>query len=221
MDCDLQDPPEGIVELYKEVTIKNYDYVLARRVGRRDSLYRRVASYAFHKLFSIISGQKFDHRIGNFRIINRKVLVALNMLEDNIRFFAGMNTWVGFSAGVIDIPHAQRLTGKSSYSLPKLVRLSAQWSIAYSKRLISFALYMGMITCVSAVSYGVFIVYRAVFHGIAVQGWSSIMTSVFFLSGVILFFNGILGLYISAIFDEVRKRPIYIVDDDSFEGGEK
>ena len=212
MDCDLQDQPEDIPKLYRKA-LEGYDVVLALRTDRKDSLFKRLSSYLFFKLFRYLSGLDYDADAGNFRIISRKVADSYRQMRENLRLFGGLVTWMGFPTASIEANHAERLAGKSSYTFSKLVQLAFETIIAYSDKPLRITVKLGLLISVVAFGFGIYFIVENLKDGQPVAGWSSLIVSLYFLGGVIISTLGIVGIYLGKVFDEVKRRPLYIIAD--------
>jgi len=210
MDCDLQDQPEEIPRLYAKAK-EGYDMVIIRRVGRKDTLLKRFTSWSFYKLFNFLSGSNYDWQIGNYRIMSDKVVDNFRLIREQLRFFPSLAGWLGFSVATIDAAHAARFQGKTSYTFSKLWRLAIDTIIAYSDKPLRMTIQLGFLMAFCSFMFGGYIFYRAIFFGFKVVGWGSLMVSLFFIGGLIIFNLGIIGIYLGKTFDEAKKRPLYIV----------
>ena len=210
MDCDLQDQPEEIPRLYAKAQ-EGFDVVLARRGKRKDALPKRIASYAFYKLFSYLAGIRYDAEVGNFRIISKKVVKYFQTMREKLRFFGGMVDWMGFPTTSISVQHAERFEGKSTYTFRKLLTLATETIIAYSDKPLKLSIRFGFAMSFFAFLYGLYILYRALVYGSAITGWSSLIVSFYLLGGIIIGILGIIGIYLGKTFDETKKRPLYII----------
>ena len=210
MDGDLQDVPEEILNLYKK-SQEGYDIVQARRANRNDSFYKRLSSRLFYKLFGYLTDTEHDSLIGNFGIYNRKVIASVNDLGDSIRFFPTLVHYVGFSKTTLDVKHDKRSSGKSSYSFKGLLVLSLNNIIAFSDKPLRLTIKFGGLIVLLSFIYAFYTLYLFFVGGITVTGYTTMVLSVWFLSGVIIFILGILGLYLGKTFDKVKDRPSYIV----------
>jgi len=215
MDCDLQDRPEEIPRLYAKAQ-DGYDIVLARRGARQDPLLKRFASWLFYRIFSYLADIKYDGESGNFRIMSRKVVENFGRMREQLRFFGGLVHWMGFRTTSIDVEHAERFDGKSTYTFSKLWKLATDTIIAYSDKPLRLAVRLGFLMSFSSFCYGAYIVGRVVIHGSPVPGWSSLIVSLFFIGGIIVAILGIIGIYLGKTFDECKKRPLYIVSQLTF-----
>jgi dolichol-phosphate mannosyltransferase len=210
MDCDLQDRPEEIPRLYAKV-MEGFDIVCARRGRRKDPLWKRWTSVVFAKTFSLLSGMKYDPEVANFRIISRKVIDAYCSMGEKLRFFGGHLEWLGFSAAYIDVKHGARHDGKSSYTLGKLINLAVDTIVAYSDKPLRLSIKTGFVIACFSFLYALYLGYRKLVLAIPVEGWTSIMVSVWFLGGLIIANLGIIGIYLGKVFDETKKRPLYVI----------
>jgi dolichol-phosphate mannosyltransferase len=210
MDCDLQDPPEEIPRLF-EKALEGHDIVCARRVKRRDPTWKRCASRFFVAIFNWLSGMSYDPQVANFRIVSRLVVDAYSRMEERTPFFGGHLEWLGFSVGYIDIQHGWRHSGKSSYSLRKLLRLAADVIVAYSNKPLKISIAVGCLLTLFSFGYAVYIICKQLFWGVPVDGWTSLMVSMGFLGGMVIGNLGIIGLYLGKVYDETKRRPHYVV----------
>lgn len=211
MDCDLQDRPEEIPNLYHKA-LEGFDIVFARRVNRKDSYNKKLSSKIFYNTFSYLSGIEQDGTIGNFGVYNRKVIAVINQMREPMRAFLPMAKWVGFKTTKVDIKHDERFDGKSSYSLSKLMQLALDAAIAYSDKPLKLTIKLGFSISLIAVLYATYNLTVYLLGLVKLSGYTSIIISIWFLSGLIIFTLGILGLYISKIFEGIKARPIYIID---------
>lgn len=211
MDCDLQDRPEEIPKLYAEA-LKGYDIVFARRVERQDGFFKKLSSQLFYKVFSYLSGVEQDGTIANFGIFSRKAIDAINSLREPMRSFSSMSRWVGFKKTAVDVRHGERFEGKSSYNWSKLIDLAMEIAVSYSQKPLKLTIKLGLFISLLSVIYTIYNAIAYYCGIIKVSGYTSLIISIWFLSGLIIFILGILGLYIGKTFDGIKNRPIYIVD---------
>jgi len=210
MDCDLQDQPEEIPKFY-EAAQKGYDVVFGRRVVRRDALFKRLSSKVFNWLLGLLTGEKLDPSIANFGIYRRAVIDAVLEIRELNRSFPMFVRWLGFRRTTVEVRHAERPSGKSSYTLRKLLKFALSNVVAYSNRPLTLSIYFGLAVSGASFLFGVYLVGRYLFHGIGVAGWTSLMVSLYFIAGLLFANLGLLGLYLGKIFDEAKKRPLYAV----------
>jgi len=216
MDCDLQDRPEEIPHLYTKAQ-EGYDIVLARRGVRQDPPLKRFTSWLFYKIFSYLADIEYDGQTGNFRIMSRKVVENYRLMREQLRFFGGLVQWMGFPSTSIDVKHAERFEGQSTYTFAKLWRLASETIIAYSDKPLRLAIRFGFMMAFMAFCYGVYIFMRALLYGSPIEGWSSLIVSIYFIGGIIISILGVMGIYLGKTFDESKKRPLYIVRRTTFD----
>lgn len=216
MDCDLQDRPEEIPRLYWKA-LEGYDVVMAKRWRRNDPVIKRFTSWLFYKVFSYLADMDYDGQNGNFRIISRQVVNSFRSMRERLRFFGGLVAWMGFSTASIDVQHDERFAGCTSYTFRKLWKLASETVIAYSDKPLRLAIRFGFVISALAFAYGGYIVYLALAFGTPIMGWSSLIVSLYFLGGIIISILGILGVYLGNTFDEVKRRPLYIISHTTFD----
>jgi glycosyltransferase involved in cell wall biosynthesis len=217
MDCDLQDQPEEIPRLYAKA-LEGYDVVLARRGRRTEGAGRRAMSWLFYRIFSWLADTEYDGDAGNFRIISRKVVVNCRSMREQLRFFGGLINWMGFPTASVEVTHAPRHDGRSTYTFAKLCKLASDTIIAYSDKPLRLSVRFGFIMSFLAFGYGVYIFLDAWLHGSPVAGWPSLIVSIYFIGGIIISILGIIGIYLGKTFDEAKKRPLYVVSKTTFDG---
>lgn len=210
MDCDMQDRPEEIPRLYAKA-LEGHDMVLAVRTERQHPLHRRATSWIFYKAFNYLTDMKYDGRIGNFRIMSIKVVDQFCLMREQLRFFGGLLYWMGFPTVTLNVAHAERCEGKSTYTYRKLWKLAMDTIIAYSDKPLRLCVKFGFILSFFSMLLAVYIIYKYLRYGVPVMGWSSLMVSLYFIGGAIIATLGIIGIYIGKTFDETKKRPLYII----------
>lgn len=212
VDCDLQDDPSEILAMLNK-SKKNADsIVLARRMNRKDGVLKRITSRWFHNILSFLSGLSLDPRVGNFGVYPKASIEAVLSMKDSIRYFPTMISWVGFQKIYHDIEHRSRFEGKSSYSFKRLLNLALDIILSYSDKPIRTVIYLGL--GVSIASFGIAVYYfiGALSGLFEVTGFASIMVSIWFLSGMILFSMGVIGLYVGKAFEAAKGRPSFIIE---------
>jgi dolichol-phosphate mannosyltransferase len=212
MDCDLQDRPEEIPNLYQWAQ-DGWDIVFARRMIRRDGFWKKASSRVFYAVFSFLTDTKHDGSIANFGIYHRKVIAAILSMKDYTRYFPTMSQWVGFKRTYLDVQHARRVEGKSSYNWSKLIKLAFDNIIAFSDKPLRLTVYFGLFIVSFSFFLGIIYLFKYYMGHIVVLGFTSLIISIWFLSGVVIATLGIVGLYIGKTFDKVKDRPVYIVQE--------
>jgi dolichol-phosphate mannosyltransferase len=213
MDCDLQDRPEEIPALYAHAK-KGWDVVVARRRDRRDSWLKKRFSALFYAVLSFLSETKQDASVANFGIYHRRVVDAVLSLGEQTQYFPVMVRWVGFRQTGIEVEHAARFAGESSYDFIKLFRLAVRICLAFSDRLLVMAIWFGGVVIVSSGMAAAFLLWGALTGHIHVLGWSSLMISIWMVCGILTTMTGIAGLYIARIFNETKQRPRFIIREE-------
>lgn len=219
MDCDLQDRPEEIASLYQKAK-EGFDVVLARRAERQDSFIKRSSSFLFYRTLSYLTGSRQDPSIANFGIYRKPVIDALQQMREPIRYFPTMVRWVGFRRTTLDVTHAERFSGTTTYNWNRLFRLALDIILANSDKPIRIVVKLGFIIAIISFLIGARVLYQYFLHQITVPGYTSLLVSIWFIGGMMLFVLGLIGLYIGKIFEGVKNRPIYIIAEATNNGVE-
>ncbi|TDH27807.1 glycosyltransferase [Segetibacter sp. 3557_3] len=209
MDSDLQDMPEEILPLYQRA-LEGYDIVLCRRKQRTDGWIKRFFSALFYRFLSFITGKKIDASIANFGIYSHKVINVIVQMRESIRYFPMMVLWVGFKSSSIEVLHGERGQGKSNYNFRRLLRLGLDVVLSYSDKPLEIVAATGCLISLATAIAGVVQLYRYFNHAITVQGYTSLLLSIWFLCGLIIATLGIVGLYVGKTFQGIKNRPLYI-----------
>jgi glycosyltransferase involved in cell wall biosynthesis len=212
MDCDLQDQPEGIQNLYSKATEGN-EVVFARRISRGDSLYRSLVSKIFILLFNWLGDMEFDNSIANFSICSRRVIDSVCRFRERNRSFPMMVFEIGFQRATVDIARSSRFEGESGYNFAKLFDLAIQCILARSNKPLRLSIRFGFMLSILSLVFGGVILFRYLFNEIGVPGWTTLALLISFLGGLGFANLGILGLYLGRVFDEVKNRPLYFVQN--------
>ena len=213
LDCDLQDEPKRIIELYNEA-LKGFDIVFASRQNRKDGFLKKLFSKLFYKILSYLSETELDSSIANFVLYKRKVVKAMASVGDYYRYYPMLNQWVGFKTTKLLIPHAERKDNKaSSYSFKKRLTLAFTTIISFSDKPLHLVLKLGISIVGLFFVLALGFVLRYFILDIQVSGWLSIFLSVCLLSGIMIIIMGILGVYMGKIFDTVKNRPVYLIKE--------
>lgn len=212
MDCDLQDVPEEIPKLYNKI-LEGYDCVVASRYNRQDGYFKKLFSKLFHQSLTYLTGTYHDASVANFGIYKRKVVNAIVGMRESIRYFPVQRTWVGFNRTTIEVDHASRFEGETSYNFARLINLAIDIILAYSDKPLRIMVKLGMIISVISILTALSYVVYAIVEGFDVLGYASLIISIWFFSGLIISMLGIVGLYVGKTFEGVKSRPIYIIDE--------
>lgn len=210
MDCDLQDPPENIPLLYRKA-IEGYDVVLARRKEKRHSLLRRMASRLYFKLMNVFNRTPLDGEFGSFSIISRKVIDTFLQFQDCERHYLFILQWIGFRSASIEYEHAARHSGSSSYDLSRLITHALDGMFFQTTILLRWIVYLGFWISSAGFLLAAYFVYMYLAHSV-VPGFTSLVVLILVIGGFIIMSTGITGLYIGKVFNQVKGRPLYVID---------
>jgi glycosyltransferase involved in cell wall biosynthesis len=213
MDADLQDPPEVVLEMMEKWRA-GFDVVYGRRRQRQgETWFKLVTARAFYRVFAAMIPIDVPLDTGDFRLMSRRVVVALRELRETHRFVRGMVAWVGFKQTEVLYDRPGRFAGETKYPLRKMMRFALDGITSFSVLPLRFATYVGMLMIVASVGVIVWaLVAKYAMHQV-VQGWTAIMIVIAIFSSVQLLMIGILGEYIGRIYEEVKRRPLYVVGD--------
>ena len=213
MDCDMQDQPKEIAKLYKKA-LEGYDIVLGQRENRKDKFLKKLSSKLFYKVFNYLSGGHFNNEIGNFGIYRKKAIDSILNINDYIKFFPLFINWVGFRNISIPIEHGEREEGKSSYSISRLLKLAFNVIVSFSDKPLRLFINFGLGISILSFILGIYYLYLSITHKITQPGFSSLILSIWFLSGIIISCIGIVGVYLGKTFDQAKNRPTFIIDEE-------
>lgn len=212
MDADLQDPPELIFD-FLEKWREGFEIVYGVRICRNsDTGLKRVTAKWFYRIFNQLSGVEIPENTGDFRLLDRRVVNALNELPERSRFMKGLFSWVGFKAIGVPYKRNPRAAGQTKFSFWKLWNFALDGLIGFSTIPLRIWSYFGAIISFLSFIYAGMIILKVLIYGKDVPGYASLLTVVLFFGGIQLLTIGILGEYISRLFVEVKRRPLYIVD---------
>jgi dolichol-phosphate mannosyltransferase len=212
IDCDLQNKPEDLPALFLKA-MEGYDIVSARRVHRDDTFLKRMSSAVFHRVYDFLSGFSTDKAVAEFGVYSKRIVKVYCSIPEYSRSFVELIHTLGFRKTGIDVMHDHRLEGKSSYNLSRLLRLSFNAIISNSNRPLQLAVTLGFIMSLFSFLMAVYNIFAKFAGWNEVAGYTTTVFSIWFVGGLLLFMMGILGLYIGKIFDQVKGRPVFIVQD--------
>ena len=214
IDADLQHPPETIATFVAKWR-EGYDMVYGQRVDRSaDGPARRWLSQKFYELFERFGETALPEGAGDYRLMDAKVVEALRRMGERARFSKGLYAWVGFKSVGIPFEVAERAHGESKFSYRKLTSFAFDGLASFSTLPLKVSTYIGTIISTFAICFAVFFVIKTVLFGAEVPGFPSLIVSVMFFSGIQLIFLGVIGEYVGRIFAEVKRRPLYIVNEE-------
>lgn len=211
MDADLQDEPESISKLIAAAR-SGYDVVYARRRGRKEGLARRAAYWLYYRILYTLTRGEIPADAGDFCLMTRRVVEAVNAMPENNRFVRGLRAWVGFRQVGIDVERGTRSAGDTKYTLTKLFRLAFDGIFDFSLAPLRFASLAGMLSVAAATVYLAIVVTMKLLGKIEIQGWTTVVFLVSAFGGMILISLGVIGEYIGRIYIEVKRRPTAIID---------
>jgi dolichol-phosphate mannosyltransferase len=213
MDADLQDPPEvvgAMIARWRE----GYDVVYGKRLSREgESKFKRWTASLFYRVLARLSSVEIPRDVGDFRLIDRKVLEAFRAMPERDRFVRGMFAWLGFRQTEVAFHRLPRLAGETKYPFWKMLRLAVNGALSFSEAPLRLAIWCGLAVSMLAMTYGLYVVGLSLANSHLVEGWSSTIVVISFLCGMNMLMTGIMGLYIGRIHAEVKRRPLYIVSD--------
>jgi len=211
IDADLQDPPELIVEMVKAWR-EGFDVVYAKRTARKgESFFKKFTAHLFYKLINKISDHEIPENVGDFRLMSRQAVDALNQIRERKRFMKGLFSWIGFPQTAIEYSRDPRLAGETNWNYRKLTKFAIEGISSFTQEPLRLATYAGFITALGAFGLGLFYIFKTLLFGEAIQGFPTLITVILFFSGVQLLSIGILGEYIGHMFIESKQRPLYFI----------
>ena len=212
MDCDLQHPPYLINKLLKQYEL-GYDIVRTHRVENETANYfKRKTSNLFYKILNQLSDIKLEQGSADFRLISGKAITQLKSFNEFELFYRGLIKWMGFKQISIEYHPEDRFSGKTKYTIKKMLSFGLNGFTSFSTKPLYFAAYLGLIFSTLSVMYIPYIIY-AFYTGTEVRGWASVIVTVVFFGGVNLMILGIIGVYLSKLFSQSKSRPHYIIKE--------
>ncbi|PAT43530.1 glycosyltransferase family 2 protein [Vandammella animalimorsus] len=211
MDVDLQDPPELILEMIKKWR-EGYDVVLGRRTDRTtDSWAKRKSAAWFYKIHNKISDPKIPENVGDFRLMDRIVVDAINGLPESRRFMKGLFAWVGFKTTSIDYVRPERVAGSTKFNGWKLWNFALEGITSFSTDPLRIWTYLGVFVAFLSFLFALFMILKVLIYGVDVPGYASVIVAVTFLGGIQLIGIGIMGEYLGRSYMESKRRPVYLI----------
>lgn len=211
IDADLQDPPELIPDLINEWH-KGYDVVYAQRTERGgESLVKKITSHSFYRLMQHVGHVKIPRDTGDFRLLSRRAVEALNKLRERNRFMKGLYTWIGYPQKAVPYKRDPRFAGETKWNYWRLWNFALDGVTSFSTTPLKAATYLGLLTALGAFLYASFVLVKALVFGDDVPGFPTLMIVILFLGGVQLIALGIIGEYLGRAFDESKYRPLYLL----------
>lgn len=214
MDADMQDPPSLLPKMYSYVKDGKYDSVATRRVTREgEPLIRSFLARQFYKVINKISNADIVDGARDFRLMSRQMANAILSMKEYNRFSKGIYGWVGFKTKWLPFKNVQRVAGETKWSFGKLFLYSLEGIIGFSTKPLAIASILGLIFCIVSFIFIMYIMIKTIIFKNPVSGWPSLACIILFISGIQLFCMGIIGQYLSKVYLETKRRPIYIIKE--------
>lgn len=213
LDADLQDPPE-LIPTMLDAWREGHDIVYAVRTQREgETWFKKASANAFYKVIQRVSNIYIPRNTGDFRLMSRRAILEMGKLRESHRFMKGLFAWIGFPSKPIYYRRDARVAGTTKWNYWKLINLAIEGVTSFSIAPLKVATYAGLGVAFLALSYAAVIIWKTLMYGEAVRGYPSLMVVVLFLGGVQLISVGVLGEYIGRIFDETKRRPLYLINN--------
>jgi glycosyltransferase involved in cell wall biosynthesis len=211
MDADLQDPPELVLSMIEEYQ-KGYDVVYAQRIGREgEGILKRMTAWLFYRLMKSVVYKELPPDVGDFRLVSRRCLNALNAMRETHRFLRGMVSWVGFPQTAVTFVRPARIAGQTKYPLRRMLLFAWTAALSFSPLPVRISFVLGAALFSLGGAYAAYALFRVVFGMYLVPGWASLIMMNCLTAGAIMMGLGVIGEYVARIFEEVKNRPLYIV----------
>ena len=210
MDGDGQDPPGAIHRLLAQLDL-GYDVVYAQRMNRKEGAVQRAAYYLFYRIVAALSETPLPLDAGDFAVLSRRVVDAIRATPERHRYLRGLRTWVGFRQTGIPVERVARLSGTSKYDARALFGLAFDGIFAFSVVPLRAATIIGAGSVLLSSLFAIYSLWAKFFHDVAPRGFTALIIAIIFLSGVQLFFMGVIGEYVARVYEETKARPIYLV----------
>lgn len=214
IDADLQDPPEVILRMLEKWR-EGYQVVYGKRLKREgESIFKKATAKVFYRILARLTEFDIPVDAGDFRLIDRKVCDALNKMDEKNRYVRGIISWLGFNTTYVEFVREKRYAGKTKYPLRKMLKFATDAVVSFSYKPLRITSYLGMALSGASFIYLIIALFLKLFNVIdTVQGWMSIVAISLFFNGIVLLVLGIMGEYIGRIYDEVKARPLYVVNE--------
>lgn len=216
LDADLQDPPE-LIPTFVEAYTRGYDVVYGRRTSREgETWFKTFTARLFYRLMKTVGPVQLPSNVGDFRLISRRVADALLTLPERHRFMKGLFAWVGFPSIAVDYDRHPRFSGTSKWNYPKLVGLSIEGITSFTIVPLRVVTIAGFAVALASFAYGVYVFLRTLIYGDSVAGFPTLFLTILALGGMQLIALGVIGEYLGRIFNEVKGRPLFLVESVSW-----
>ncbi len=213
IDGDLQDPPELLIKMYLKAK-EGYDVVYGRRESRfGETKFKKISAAIFYRLLNYLCDVDLPKDAGNFRVISRRVLLKLKLFREKYRYTRGLIPWIGFSSYSIKYNRQARVAGKTKYPLRAMIRYASNAIFSFSSKPLRIATRFGALIVLFGLIFGVYVIFLKLFTDIVVPGLAAILVTIIIFGGMQILVTGLVGEYIARVFEEVKKRPPYIVKE--------
>ena len=210
MDCDLQDDPKHIELLVDQFKLGN-EIVYTTRIKRKHTFFKYITARIYNSLFKIVADKNFDLNVGSLVLFSKKVKDEFLKLTEHYKLYIQSLKWLGFKHVYIPVEHRERFEGESSYKLKDLIKLALQGWVSNSEKLLYISIKLGFAFSLISILAIIYVFYKSFTIGFD-PGWPSLICVILLCTGVILISLGVLGIYIGKIFNEVKNRPLFIID---------
>ncbi len=213
LDCDLQDPPEVIVEMAKLWKNENYEIVYARRRNRHDNFFKKYTAILYYKLLEKFSDVRIPRNVGDFRLMDKKVVNIINKMPEKARYLRGMVAWVGYKYTFVDFDRPERIHGKTGYTLKKMIKLAMDGLFNFSLLPLRAGLVMGILSIFLGIGFIIYMLVDIGINDVVYPLYKFLTVVLFIFMGFSFITTWLLGEYIGRIYEEIKQRPLYIIQD--------
>jgi glycosyltransferase involved in cell wall biosynthesis len=214
IDSDLQDPPEVIEEFLRQWQ-NGFDVVYGVRANRLgESRFKRISAWLFYRLLNKMTDLEIPPDAGDFRLISRRVINAINSFPEKTRYLRGLISWTGYRSIGVSYVREPRFAGETKYPLKSMLRLARQAVFSFSNKPMELVITSGSLIALSSLLASAWFAVSQLFLGVAVPGWTGLIVAITFLGGIQILAIGIVGSYVGQIFNEVKGRPLFVIDSE-------
>ena len=213
LDCDLQDPPEVIVEMAKLWESKNYEIIYARRRNRHDKNFKKYTAILYYKILDKFSNVRIPRNVGDFRLMDKKVVDIINKMPEKARYLRGMVAWVGYRHTFVDFDRPERIHGKTGYTLSKMIKLAMDGLFNFSLLPLRAGLAMGILSIFLGIGFIIYMLIDIGINNVVYPLYKFLTVILFIFMGFSFITTWLLGEYIGRIYEEIKHRPLYIIQD--------
>ncbi|MDO9163228.1 MAG: glycosyltransferase family 2 protein [Methylococcaceae bacterium] len=213
IDADLQDPPELIADMYR-MALTGFDVVYGKRRSRAgETIFKKATAATFYRLLNYMCEIDIPPDTGDFRLMSRKVVESFKQLRERHRFVRGMVPWLGYRATPLEYDRAERFAGETKYPFRKMMAFAINAILSFSSKPLTMAIHFGLLTIFAGLAGGAYMLYLKFFTNTLVPGLTAVLLSIVLFSGVQILLIGVIGEYIARIFEEIKDRPLYLINE--------